>query len=728
VGELSEVPPPSRPRRMLDRLDAQRWPLALAVLVSGWNLWDLRATLRPVAYPDDASIHEQMVRFATAAVQAGHDPLGQWFPYLGAGSPQFLHYQSLGAMLTGVAGALVGGDTAFRWSLYLLVALWPLVIYLSARLLRLTPWAAAAASVLSPVLMSVPSVGYERGAYLWIGYGLWAQLWASWFLPLAWATTWRAVEDRRFLAPAALSVALTACLHFETGFLAFAAVVVLPFVVWSDLRRRIMRAAVVLVFALLGSSWAVVPLIAQGKWASINEVLHDTPLVNGYGAGRVLSWLIEGRVYDAGRFPVVTLLVLAGVAMVLIKWRSEPLGRAVLVLWAVSLLMSFGRTTFGSLVDVIPGSSDLFFRRFLMGAQLAGLYLGATGAIALAREVAAAARWALRRLRERTRGAAERRVVALLTAAACVGALVPVYSQVRSYDLANSENIDVQRARAAADRPLIAPLLAYVEHHGDGRTYAGLPTNWGENFTVGGVSVFKYLESQDIDEIGYTLRTASLMTDPESFFDQSDPGDYVLFGVRYLILPTTMPAPVPARPVMTRGPYRLFVIPSVSYLSVLGTVGIVTADRSNIAARTLGVLHSSLVADHRDLVVAFAGAAPAPLTGAEGSGPPGRVLAEHADLAAGRAEATVRLTRRAVIALSASFDPGWQVRVDGHPRGSEMLAPATVGVAVGPGTHTVSFVYRGFPDYPQLFVVAGASVLAVFALGRARRRRGSDPS
>ena len=161
MGELSEVPPPSRPRRMLDRLDAQRWPLALAVLVSGWNLWDLRATLRPVAYPDDASIHEQMVRFATAAVQAGHDPLGQWFPYLGAGSPQFLHYQSLGAMLTGVAGALVGGDTAFRWSLYLLVALWPLVIYLSPRLLRLTPWAAAAASVLSPVLMSVPSVGYE---------------------------------------------------------------------------------------------------------------------------------------------------------------------------------------------------------------------------------------------------------------------------------------------------------------------------------------------------------------------------------------------------------------------------------------------------------------------------------------------------------------------------------------------------------------------------------------
>ena len=40
-----------------------------------------------------------MVRFATAQLRAGHLPLTSWFPYLGLGSPQFLHYQSLPAML-----------------------------------------------------------------------------------------------------------------------------------------------------------------------------------------------------------------------------------------------------------------------------------------------------------------------------------------------------------------------------------------------------------------------------------------------------------------------------------------------------------------------------------------------------------------------------------------------------------------------------------------------------
>jgi hypothetical protein len=43
-----------------------------------------------------------------------------------------------------------------------------------------------------------------------------------------------------------------------------------------------------------------------------------------------------------------------------------------------------GRTTFGPLVDLIPGSADLFFRRFMMGVQLASLLLSGRGAAWLA--------------------------------------------------------------------------------------------------------------------------------------------------------------------------------------------------------------------------------------------------------------------------------------------------------------------------------------------------------
>ncbi|HEY5318861.1 MAG TPA: hypothetical protein VIJ20_12805, partial [Solirubrobacteraceae bacterium] len=129
-----------------------------------WNLYSLRAQTRAVAYLDDASLHEQMVRFAEHQFRSGHFPLTDWFPYLGLGSPQFLHYQSLPAMLAGLGGLLVGPDAAFRLSLYLLLSLWPVSIYLAARLLGTDRWAGALAAAMSPFLVSVVGIGYEQKA------------------------------------------------------------------------------------------------------------------------------------------------------------------------------------------------------------------------------------------------------------------------------------------------------------------------------------------------------------------------------------------------------------------------------------------------------------------------------------------------------------------------------------------------------------------------------------
>ncbi len=384
MTQTALMPEAGRGKPVLTRL--RRWgPLGVTAAVAAANLWSLRATLTPVAYLDDASVHQQMVRYATSAFRDGRSPLSGWFPYLGLGSPQFLHYQSLGAMLTGLVGTVTGANTAFRWSLWLLLALWPFAIYASARLFRLSPWTAAAAALVSPLLASVPSVGFERGAYVWIGYGLWSQLWGMWVLPFAWATTWRAVGDRRFIAPAAICVSLTVAFHFETGYLALIGVVAFPWMVRRDLRDRVVRAAVVLGCALLISAWVVVPLLRYSKWAGINETLIGTPLENGYGAHRVLGWLITGRVFDNGHLPVVSVAVLIGVAACIVRWRRDLTGRALTIIGLLALLLCFGRTTFGPLIDIVPASHDLFFRRFMMGVQLAGIYLAGIGVVVVGR-------------------------------------------------------------------------------------------------------------------------------------------------------------------------------------------------------------------------------------------------------------------------------------------------------------------------------------------------------
>jgi hypothetical protein len=683
-----------------------------------WGLISLRAETRAVTYLDDSSVHEQMVRFATQLLRAGHLPLTSWFPFLGEGSPQFLHYQSLPAMLTGAAGLVIGPDAAFRWSMYLLLALWPISVYLGARLIGAGRGAAGAAAAMSPFLASATGIGYEQHAYLWVGFGVWTQLWASWTLPLAWGFSWRAIRDGRGYFPAMALVALTVALHFETGYLALAPLLLWPFVASGPFVARARRACVLLAGALVACSWVIVPLLDQRPWAGVNESLQGTGLVNGYGAGRVVGWLVSGGLLDHGRLPVVTLFAGVGLVVALARWRAELDGRAVVVALGVCLLLSFGRATFGSLVDVIPGAGDIFFRRFMMGIQLAALLLAGGGA---AWCWGILARGASRRgLRFPPRVAPTAAFVALLVV------LAPAWLQLGSLDRRNAHAIAVQRASDATEGADVDRLISVMRANGGGRAYAGRPSNWGAEFTVGDVPVFKYLESRDVDEVGYTLRTASLMTGPEAQFDESQPSDYRLFGIRYLLLPIGSSPPVTARLVANSGPYELWTVPDGGYVHVGRIVGRVAADRTDLGAQSVPLLRSGLAAAGRYLEVAFGrgpGVAPAAPAVARGPAARGAVVSELDDLSHGQVAATIRLPSAGVAVLSASFDDGWTASVNGVRRPVRMIAPALVGVHVGAGVHTVAFTYEGYGGYPWLLALSALALVACAGVDRVRRVR-----
>ena len=423
-----------------------------------------------------------------------------------------------------------------------------------------------------------------------------------------------------------------------------------------------------------------------------------------------------------------------GIGVSLWRWRSTVAGRALVSIWAVTLLMTFGRTTFGSLYDIIPGSSDIFIRRFQMGVQLSGLLLAGIGIAFLGRLVLDAA---VRLFPEDRRGWVSeptgRGMVAALCIVALVVVLAPAWSSLDGYDAHNATNIGLQAQADAQQEPHIDELLAYVRAHPQGRVYAGLPTNWGADFTVGAVPVFKYLESQNVDEVGYTLRTASLMTDPEYYFDEANPGDYPLFGIGYMIIPESMAPPVPADLVKCSSSYCLWSLPEPGYFHVYDTTGVLHTTRADVGSQSETLLGSPLLEDERDLTVAFNGRPAADPTAPDAAalvGPPGHVVVEHADLENGKASAVVRTNRRATVVLSASYDPGWRATVDGHTVPTVMVAPALVGVVVGPGVHTVAFSYGGYGSYVPLFVLALA-VLVVLALApplwrRVRRTRGTD--
>jgi len=272
-----------------------------------------------------------------------------------------------------------------------------------------------------------------------------------------------------------------------------------------------------------------------------------------------------------------------------------------------------------------------------------------------------------------------------------------------------------------------------IERDGGGRTYAGMPSNWGQNFTVGAVPVFKYLESRDVDEAGYTLRTASLMTNPEYYFDDRNPSDYRLFGIRYLILPAGGQPPLRARLAMRSGPYWLWTIDGTGYVQAGQIVGEIPANRTNVGTRSRPLLGSGLAADGAYLSVRYGsgGGGDGRLPTVRGRSSAGAVRAERAGLDNGEATATVRMRRPGVAVLSTSYDPGWTATVNGRPQPTRMVAPALVAADVPAGTDHVVFRYHGYGDYPPLLALSGltlAIAAAPVCARRARRRRDAKAS
>lgn len=671
-----------------------------------------------------------MVRFAAERISAGHLPWTSWFPFIALGSPQFLHYQSLAAVLTGVIAQFISPASAVAWTTFLLLASWPVCVYLSGRLFSLSRWASAGAAMASPFLSSAFSSGYEQRAYIFLGYQLWTQLFAMWCLPIAWGLTWRAVNSRKLHLAAGIAVGITICMHFETGYLAILPLLVWPWLAPKDLARRLLSALSVGAIALAVSAWAWVPLVAQQKWSGINSVLAGTNYQRGYGATTMLKWLFTGHVFDSGSvIAIISLLGAVGLIVYILRWRQDTAGRALLVIGLASFLLECGITTFGPLADVIPGHQDLYFRRFAVGLQLAWLFLAGIGLTSLWQASAhlLAKRADSGDVQSRYARAARIAVVFAIGAAVLSG-LGAVVSRVTSLDSENASAISSQVLADGTGGPSVADLVTTMESLGAGRVYAGTTTNWGVRFTVGAVPVYKYLETLGVDVMVYSPTTTTLMDDPAFYFNQRNPGDYAVFGIKYLMLPVLMRPPVAAEPVATQGKYSLWQVSGrTGYSSVVDTVGSVTENRANVGPTSIPFLDSRAPAVSDYMTVGFEGS-PAPRPTAPNgpiSGRPGTIVSESDDPAAGKFGLRVHMNRRAVVVLSVTFDPGWQVWVDGHRATTEMIDPALLGVVVGSGNHTVRFTYSGYSDYSLLFAISLVVPLgcACYLLVIRRRRR-----
>ena len=676
------------------------------------NLWGTRENLVSAPSFNDTVLHQQMIQFATRSFQHLQSPFTHWYPYLNGGSPHFLHYQGLGASVTGLLGVITGPNFAFRLSVWLLVGLWPLAIYSSARIFGLKPGPSLFAAVLSPALSSVPQIGFEAHAYLWLGYGVWAQLWASWALPFAWAWTWRALQNPKHLWKAALGISLTASFHYETGYLAFLGVGVLVLVQKRDFLQRLGRGMILVATAIVGTSWVLVPLLTQARWAAINSGQNTTNWALGYGARTNFGWLISGKYFDNLRWPVISLLLGIAIALLLIRWRTFPVERAIFVLTTFIFLLSFGPTTWGSLIHFVPGYQDIFFRRFLGAAQLGGLLLAGSAPFMLRSTI-----MDFRRHRQPDRVGVPRGLNVVF-ATIIVSVSVGITSSAWCYYAHNARAENYQISAQASQSTSMAAIVDYLHKYPDARVYAGTPANWGRKMTYGVGPAYMYLADCGIAQISTEAWSAALLEVPQEMFVDSNLSDYQIFNVQYILMPKSTKPPIPANLVLSSGPYALWKVPNVGPFSVLSDSGYLEEGKATIVSKVRFSMRTHLFEQHAGFYVKYGGASSAVQFPEVPSQPVGSVVSYSTSLVDGTATSLVRLSQPGALVLSASFDPGWHVSVDGQPAVTEMLAPALVAVHLRPGLHTVTFSYKGFSWYLPLFLL---SISAFVVVGRRYR-------
>src|SRR5580692_6249512 len=349
-----------------DRLRAEAGGLillALALIVNAVLLWpELRIERVPV---NDLSFHIAASQRLANSLSTGDSLLDPWVSQWALGFPLWHFYQPLPHMIAGLwltmTNHFASAPASFAVLYYLLMIALPASTYIGARLFGLEPIAAGFASVLILGVSEVGDLsryGLSYGAYVRRGSGLYTQLMSyNLLMPALGLANYSLNTGKRRILTACL-VAATALSHVVFGYAAIVSVAIMALVgPRGDRSRRVVRAASILVPALILVAWFVVPMLLAGGEANRCR-WDDVWKFDSWGAKNILSTLFSGRFFDEGRLPIMTMALAVSSMLALYRWK-RPMPRRLLILTAVWLAIFFGRTTWGYLMRSEEHTSEL---------------------------------------------------------------------------------------------------------------------------------------------------------------------------------------------------------------------------------------------------------------------------------------------------------------------------------------------------------------------------------
>jgi hypothetical protein len=680
----------------------------LILLVAVPTAMNAVALIPEVTYPlpnvnDDAQ-HVAFVRRAADGWSRGENVLDFWVPEFELGVPQFLDYQHLPHVAVVLLGRLVGGSidlrTLFDLVRYALLLGFPLTVFWSMRTMGFTSVASAIAAAASSLLSS-GRYGFEYDSYVWRGFGVFTQLFAMHLSFIALATLHRVANKGNGIAAAAIACAALALSHLLYAYiLAITAVVVLLFgATRADVAGRTRRFAVVGGISAVVTSYMWLPFFMQAAYVNVTPYL-DPDKYNSFGAGKILIWLFSGDLFDHGRPPVLSLLVAAGVlCAVITRARLALLALGLFALW---LVLYFGRPTLGILIDLLPLHDSLFLHRLVGAVDIFAILLMGIGGAWL---------WELLRA-----SASRGRLVGL--GAATLLLFAPAMAERWSYYAQNAEWMRVTQAALDADGDA-RTILSTLRRQPPGRVYAGLRSNWGETLDFGipfnSVRFYNLLAHHELDAVAPPNQSLSLNADLLWEFDDQDPSHYRLFNVGYVIAPTTVTFPSALRVLAATAKYVLYSAPGHGYAEYAAIVRSEPAStQQELFARELAWLRSGDGARWAFTRYDYRTTAPVDVSVPIADCAAGRVAYERVQPA--RLDVLARCDAASAMVIKVTYHPNWRVTVDGTPTSTFMASPSYLAFALPAGEHFIVAEYRSTPIKVPLLAL-GAVVLAATVVG-----------
>jgi hypothetical protein len=329
-------------------------------------------------FGDDNSSH-----YAEILVIADHLKAGEtdfWFDQTNLGYPLFLAYQPLPSLVMGALTALCGDFisplTLFKFSILVIWACMPVAWYLGGRWLGMSRTAAIGLGLSIFIVNDFRSFGLGLSSAL--ATGLYTQSWGALLLPLTLGSIHRLLYTRTGgYGIAALLLALTFLCHAFLGMYASLAAALLVLAQMHGVVRRARMLLGVYGLALLLLAFWLIPFLANLDYQGGLPWKHESE--NGYPPLELLRYALTGALFDHGRAPWLTALVVVGLVL---SWRmrAQTLDRWLLALFALTVALLLGRTTWGVVYTWIPFHAELEVIRYLGGLHFCGLALASLGA------------------------------------------------------------------------------------------------------------------------------------------------------------------------------------------------------------------------------------------------------------------------------------------------------------------------------------------------------------